>query len=81
VYWPHYFDWGVGDQIASLMRLRKAAGIAEGASVSIQAAEQGRYAAIVDNRLAVKIGRGDWSPGAGWTLSAFGRNYAVWLKG
>lgn len=81
VYWPHYFDWGVGDQISSLMRLRRTAGIGEGSTVAIQAAEQGRYAAIVDGRLAVKIGWGDWSPGAGWALSASGRNYAVWLKG
>jgi len=80
VYWPHFFDWGIGDQLKTLMRLRKSAGIGSASQVDIKAAESGRYAAIIDGRLAMKIGPSDWSPGSGWQLSAFGRNYAVWTR-
>ena len=44
------------------------------------------YAATVDNRIAVKIGPGDWSPeSAGvqvgqreWVLNCSGYQFAVW---
>ncbi|MBI5244120.1 MAG: hypothetical protein HY922_10665 [Elusimicrobia bacterium] len=28
----------------------------------------------------VKIDLGSWSPGAGWDLAAYGKDYAVWTK-
>ncbi|MBI5244967.1 MAG: hypothetical protein HY922_14980 [Elusimicrobia bacterium] len=34
-------------------------------------------AAIVGGKLAVKIGPGGWSPGAGWGLAAYGKDYAL----
>lgn len=78
VYWVHHMDWGLGDAIGELMRLREAHGVHAESAVRIMAADNGRYAAIVDERLAVKIGPGQWSPGEGWQLGASGRNYAVW---
>jgi len=80
VYWPHFFDWGLHDQIKALIGLRRSAGINSASQVTVQAADAGRYAAIIDGKLAVKIGPAEWSPGPGWTLAAFGKNYAAWTK-
>jgi alpha-amylase len=49
-------------------------------TISVQAADAYRYAAIVNGNLAMKIGPGSWSPGAGWTLAASGNDWAVWTK-
>jgi hypothetical protein len=39
------------------------------------------YAAFIDNRVAVKIGRGDWHPsGPDWKLYTCGWEYAVWKR-
>ncbi len=81
VYWVHFFDWGLGEQIEALMALRRAAGITAESAVRIVAADGNKYAAIVDERVAVKIGPGAWDPGPGWALGASGRNYAVWTMG
>jgi hypothetical protein len=43
----------------------------------VQAADAYRYAAIVNSNLAMKIGPGSWSPGAGWTLAASGNDRRV----
>jgi len=80
VYWVHFFDWNLKDQIQTLMRIRKAKQIHAESKVVIVAADSSKYAAIIDGQLAMKIGPGDWSPGSGWNLVASGRNYAVWAK-
>jgi alpha-amylase len=80
VYWVHYYDWGLHDKIKELVRIRKSYGITAASSVAIQAADTSKYAAIVNSRVAVKIGSGDWSPGSGWTLATYGSDYAVWVK-
>lgn len=82
VYWPHYFDWGsnLRNKIKSLINIRKSQGITATSSVSIQAADGSKYAAIINNNTAVKIGGGSWSPGGGWTLAASGNNWAVWKR-
>ena len=40
------------------------------------------YAATIDDKIAMKIGRGDWSPnsagGKEWKLVVTGQNVAVW---
>ena len=44
------------------------------------------YAATVDNKVAVKVGPGDWSPASGnvqigqrdWVLNFSGPQFAVW---
>lgn len=80
VYWPHYFDWGLRDHIRALIRIRKEAGIGSTSAVSIAAADNGRYAAVIDGKVAVKIGPADWSPGAGWVLALYAKDYAVWTR-
>lgn len=82
VYWPHYFDYGAAQQtqIKTLIALRKEKRITATSSLSIQKAETGLYAAIVNGNLAMKIGPNSWSPGSGWTLCTSGTNWAVWTK-
>ena len=80
VYWPHFFDWGLRYRIKTLIGLRRSAGITSASQVSVQAADGGRYAAVIDGKLAVKIGPADWIPGPDWTLAAFGKNYAAWTR-
>ncbi len=47
--------------------------------VDIVAADDAKYAAIVDGKVAVKIGPGPWDPGPGWKVVTDGNDYAVWI--
>lgn len=80
VYWPHVYDWNLRAGIKALINVRKSKGVTSTSTVAIQRAETGLYAAIVNGNVAVKIGPNDWTPGAGWTLSTYGNQYAVWVK-
>jgi glycosidase len=92
VFFPHYFGGtfrkdGVtvtytSNEIAikKLMAVRRANGINAYSQISVQNSS-GFYAAIIDGKVAVKIGPGNWSPaGSGWILNTFGNDYAVWSK-
>lgn len=65
--------------INKLMAIRKANGINAYSSVVVSNAGN-FYSAIIDNKVAVKIGPGNWDPGVGWVLNTFGTDYAVWSK-
>ncbi|MEP4092823.1 starch-binding protein [Reichenbachiella sp.] len=87
IYWPHYFDWGVKDEINALIVVRKNNGISSSSSLQIIESSSSVYAALIGGKVAMKIGGGDWSPSqAGWSdagdyvLQASGNNYAVWAK-
>ncbi len=82
IFWDHFFKWGAGVQteIKKLIQIRKQQGIHSESIVNIVKAENGLYAAIIDNKVAMKMGASDWSPGIGWTLSTSGNQYAVWVK-
>lgn len=86
IYWPHLFDWGdaVKGEISDLIAIRKNAGIHSQSNVTINTAQNGLYAAIVNGNnydVAMKIGPNDWSPsGSNWSLVASGNNYAVWTN-
>lgn len=80
VYYPHVYNWNLRGAIKPLIDIRKEKGITSTASVSIQKAEYGLYSAIINGNTAMKIGWKDWSPGAGWTLRAYGDQYAVWTR-
>lgn len=83
VYWPHYFDWGttMQNELKKLISIRKIMGLKATSTVSIQVAESTRYAAIIDSKVAMKIGSGSWTPTGTWVLAASGVNYAVWTNG
>lgn len=80
VYYPHVYNWNLRNQIKALIDIRKSQGIGATSSVSIQRADYGVYAAIINGNTAVKVGPYDWSPGPGWSLSTYGNQYAVWKK-
>ena len=83
VYWVHYFDWGHKAALNTMISIRKSKGITSTSAVSIQVADSSRYAAIITGntgKVAMKIGYGAWSPGAGWTLATSGNNYAIWTQ-
>ncbi|WP_372371468.1 alpha-amylase C-terminal beta-sheet domain-containing protein [Candidatus Uabimicrobium sp. HlEnr_7] len=80
VYWVHYFDWKLGKEISTIMSIRKKFGITSASKVEIKQANSNIYAAIIDSKLAMKIGDGDWSPKGNWKLLASGNKYAIWTK-
>jgi alpha-amylase len=80
VFWSHYFDWGPAtrQRIDALIAIRRTKGIHARSPVEIREACRGLYAAIIDGKVAVKLGSRDWSPGHGWHLACDGDRFAVW---
>jgi alpha-amylase len=80
VFWVHYFDYGTVTQqmIQKLISIRKTAGLNSGSVVNIVAADDGKYAAIIDGKVALKLGPAPWDPGSGWNVAASGNDFAVW---
>lgn len=82
IFWDHFYDWGLYSEIKDLIAIRKSSGLNSKSQLDIQVAEANRYAAIIDGKVAMKIGSGNWSPsGSDWNLAAAGNDYAVWTKG
>jgi alpha-amylase len=91
VFFPHYYGGTYKKEnvtvvytanetaINKLMAIRKATGINAYSSVVVSNAGN-FYSAIIDNKVAVKIGPGNWDPGSSWVLNTFGTDYAVWSK-
>jgi alpha-amylase len=82
VFWRHFFDFGETQKqkIRSLIQIRQRNGINSRSVVNIREADGSRYAAIIDDRVAMKIGPGSWSPGSGWRLALDGESFAVWER-
>ena len=80
IFWTHFFDWGLKDEITRLARIRRSLGINSSSNVRILQASQNIYVAVIDNKLTVKLGDQSWNPGPGWILAAQGAGYAVWQK-
>ena len=82
VYWVHLFDWGEYNQkiITELIKIRKKYGIHSESDIRIMAADNSKYAAVIDNKLAMKIGPGTWAPGSEYKLLLSGTDFAVWAK-
>jgi alpha-amylase len=83
VFWPHFFDWGqpIRTMIERLVAVRKSAGIHARSAVDIREARSGLYAAVIDGKVAVKLGTKSWSPGGDWKLLLDGERCAVWGRG
>ena len=71
--------------ILDLMKLRKSVGVNARSKITVRKAASDVYAATIDDKLAIKIGRGDWSPNAAnanvgrdWKSAVTGQNVAVW---
>ena len=80
VFWEHVYDWNLYKEIQNLIAARKRNKINSGSKVEIVKAENNLYAAIIDNKVAMKLGNKDWNPGPGYKLAASGDKYAVWEK-
>ena len=81
VFWPDFFNPARKEAITLLIKNRWSSGIDSASAVSIVKAEKGLYAAIVDGKLAVRLGlKASWFPGKGWTSAASGPGYKVWTK-
>lgn len=83
VFWRHFFDFGETQKqkIRALIDIRRRNQINSRSVVNIQVADNSRYAAIIDDRVAMKIGAGAWSPsGTGWRLALDGESFAVWER-
>lgn len=91
VFYDHHWQeqGGLGKSIQELLKLRKKYAIHARSKVVVRAATADCYAATVDDKIAMKIGHGAWSPnkqdlGCGvksWTLASSGPQYAVWVAG
>ncbi|CAJ2675420.1 unnamed protein product [Trifolium pratense] len=81
IFYDHFFDWGLKDQIAKLTAIRKRNGINEKSTVNILAADADVYVAKIDNKVIVKLGPktdvGNLIP-PNFRVSASGQDYAVW---
>jgi alpha-amylase len=78
----HIDEWNAHSaMIRTLIGIRKAQGIGQTSTVAIQACNTSLYAALIDGKVAMKIGPGSWAPsGTGWILRWSGTNAAVWTK-
>ena len=57
-------------------------GVHARSKLEIVAATDSVYAALVDDKLAVKLGHDNWSPsGDGWKVSVSGYQWCVWTRG
>ncbi len=82
VWWPHYFNWGIKNEIDAMIKIRKDNGLSSTSSLNIVAASNNLYAAIIDEKVAMKLGSDNWSPaGTGWVLKLSGAGFAIWDKG
>ncbi|MBF0406038.1 MAG: alpha-amylase [Candidatus Riflebacteria bacterium] len=80
VLWEHIYDWKLRDQIEKLIQIRHKYKIHAGSSLKILKAEQGIYVAVIDDKVAIKIGWQNWTPEESFELQATGDHYAVWGK-
>ena len=80
IYWTHFFDAGLKNEITALIKIRKSLEINSGSSVRIVKTSKDVYCAVIDDKVAMKIGTGYWEPGSEWRLEAEGREYKIWFK-
>jgi alpha-amylase len=80
IFWEHVYDWNLYNQIQKLIAVRKTNKLHSASKVEIIKAENNLYAAIIDGKVAIKLGSGDWSPDSSFKLAASGDRFAVWAK-
>jgi len=83
---PCVFHWDyvrashVREKLLQLCSIRRDANIHSTSQLNIHASGQGIYGATVDNKVALKLGTGDWSPGGGWKVALAGHEFCVWTR-
>lgn len=82
VFWNHYYEWGMHDQIQTMIQIRKVNGIHSTSTLNIIQSQTDLYAAVIDDKVAMKLGSGSWTPsGSEWVLATSGVDFAIWTKG
>ncbi|XP_019171542.1 PREDICTED: alpha-amylase-like [Ipomoea nil] len=83
VFYDHFFDWGLKDEISNLTSIRNRNGISETSNVEILAADADAYVAKIDDKVLMKIGPkpdvANLIP-PNFSLVTSGQDYAVWEK-
>ncbi|XP_030460571.1 alpha-amylase-like [Syzygium oleosum] len=83
IFYDHFFDWGLKEEIGKLTAIRARNGINEKSSVKILAADSNLYVAKIDGGVIVKIGPkfevGDLVP-PNYQIATSGQDYCVWEK-
>lgn len=84
-FYDHFFDWGLKDEISTLIDVRKRNDINAKSAVNICAAEADMYVAHIDDKVVLKIGprfdMGHLAPSeADYKIAAVGKDYCVWEK-
>nr|GME00195.1 alpha-amylase-like [Ipomoea batatas] len=80
VFYDHFFDWGMKDEISKLISIRNSNGISETSGIEILAADADLYVAKIGDKVIAKIGpkdAGNLIP-PGFSLATSGQDYAVW---
>ncbi|OIW21516.1 hypothetical protein TanjilG_05525 [Lupinus angustifolius] len=81
IFYDHFFDWGLKEEISKLTAIRLRNGINLKSSVNIFAADGDLYVAEIDNKIIVKIGSkmdlGNLIP-SNFRVATSGQDYAVW---
>lgn len=63
------------------IEIRKRQDLHSRSKVEILQADDNVYAAMIDQKVCMKIGDGDWCPSGGdWELATCGQSYAIWQK-
>ncbi|KAK6938690.1 Alpha-amylase, C-terminal beta-sheet, partial [Dillenia turbinata] len=55
IFYDHFFDWGLKEEIVKLAGIRAGNGIAPTSKVQILASESTLYVAMIDDKLIMKI--------------------------
>ncbi|KAK9942099.1 hypothetical protein M0R45_007788 [Rubus argutus] len=83
VFYDHFFDWGLKDEISKIVAIRSRNGIKPDSTVHILAADADLYVASIDDKIITKIGPrfevGNLVPPA-YKVATSGKDYAVWEK-
>ncbi|KAJ6685903.1 ALPHA-AMYLASE 1 [Salix purpurea] len=83
IFYDHFFDWGLKEEIAKLATIRKTSGIGPASTVNILASDADLYVAEIDGNMIMKIGPkmdlGNLIP-SNFQVATSGTDYCVWLK-
>ena len=81
VFYDHMKCPHLADAVKRMVQLRKEQGLHCRSSLSIEQADSESYAAVVDEKVAVRIGHGGWSPaGGGWQVAFEGDRCCAWTR-
>ncbi|XP_057965514.1 alpha-amylase-like [Malania oleifera] len=84
IFWDHFFDWGLKEEITKLITIRNRNGIKPSSSLRILVSDPNLYLAAVDEKLITKIGSTYHVPTSlvpsNFRIATSGNDYCVWEK-